>query len=357
MKDLLLRPVVLLAVAATALSCSLDINTQDSSSEPRKKEISFPVYVSRPGKYKAASTKSESVDSDNKIVTMDTSIPFGLVGVDMETGALILDNEKISYSDGLYRGFFEHSLWEIPSIVSFSAYYPHVNSVSYGDEYKTYSIPFSSADTDAGPLISKTVQSAVDKLNMIPLEFQHITNDLGFKICDVTTDPNLKGLIHLKKVTAHNIASAGIFVNDLEFGAGAWQRRGYYRNEVIFEGDAVVGVGMENEMFIGRDALVPHMADSYRFYAIPDDLVMGKQYVEVEFDIDGFYMGNFFYEPLKNQKVKYMLYGVLPDNLMVYGKQYTFHLGLDTGKYYQQISFGASVSDWETKIYENNDDF
>jgi len=43
--------------------------------------------------------------------------------------------------------------------------------------------------------------------------------------------------------------------------------------------------------------------------------------------------------------------------VMVYGKQYTFHLGLDTGKFFHQISFTASVSDWETKIYENNDDF
>jgi hypothetical protein len=114
---------------------------------------------------------------------------------------------------------------------------------------------------------------------------------------------------------------------------------------------------MENEKFIGRDALVPHMVDSHRFYAVPDDLLMGKQYVEVEFDIDGFDIGGFHYEPLKNQKVKYMLYGVLPDNVMVYGKQYTFHLGLDTGKFFHQISFTASVSDWETKIYENNDDF
>lgn len=359
MKDFLIKPVLLIAVAASAISCALDIDSDEPSREARKKEISFPVNVTRDGEAipQEALTKSEAVETGDKIATMDTSIPFGIVGVDFESGALILDNERVSYSDGLYRGFFENGLWEMPSVVSFSAYYPYVNSLDYGDEYKSYSIPFSSADTEAGPLVSKTVQSAVDKLNMIPLEFQHITNDIGFKICDVTTDPNLQGLIHLKKVTAHNIASAGIFVNDLEYGMGAWQRRGYYRNEEVFNGDAVVGVGMENEKFIGRDALVPHMVDSHRFYAVPDDLLMGKQYVEVEFDIDGFDIGGFHYEPLKNQKVKYMLYGVLPDNVMVYGKQYTFHLGLDTGKFFHQISFTASVSDWETKIYENNDDF
>ena len=60
---------------------------------------------------------------------------------------------------------------------------------------------------------------------------------------------------------------------------------------------------------------------------------------------------------MKNLKASYMLYGVLPDNVMVYGKQYTFHLGLDTGKLYNEITFAPSVSDWETKIYEDNDEF
>ena len=30
---------------------------------------------------------------------------------------------------------------------------------------------------------------------------------------------------------------------------------------------------------------------------------------------------------------------------------------LDLSKVYKQISFSATVSDWETAIYENNDDF
>ena len=39
------------------------------------------------------------------------------------------------------------------------------------------------------------------------------------------------------------------------------------------------------------------------------------------------------------------------------GKQYTFHIGLDLSSVYKQITFTPSVSEWETKIYENNDDF
>lgn len=357
--DLLFKPVFLMAAATVVLSCSLDVDTHDVTRDAGEREVGFAVRVTRDGEEipDAAITRGGFVDTGTKLSTMDKSIPFGLVGVDCETGALLLDNEPVSYSKDSYRGFFQRGLWDIPSTISLSAYYPHVNSLSYGDEHKTYSIEFTSADTEAGPLVSKTVQCAVDQLNMVPLEFQHITNDIGFKICDVTSDPNLQGLIRLRKVTAARVASAGVFVNDMEMGSGFWHRRGYYRTELVFEGDARVGVGMENELFIGRDALVPRMADSYRFYAIPDKLEIGKQYVEVVFDIDGFDHAGNHYKGLKEQKVKYMLYGVLPDNVMAYGKQYTFHLGLDAGKFFHSINFTASASDWETKIFEDNDVF
>lgn len=354
----LLGPFCLIAMASV-FSCSPELDTPNLSRDASKKEVSFPVSVTREGETipEAAITRGGGVDSAEKIATMNSSIPAGLVGVDIETGALILDNGQLLYSDGMYHGLLERGLWDVPNIITFSAYYPHVSSLSYGDEYKTYSIPFSSADTEAGPLVSKTIQCAMDRLNMIPLEFQHITNDIGFKICDVTADPKLQGLIHLKKLTAVRVASAGVFVNDIEYGKGFWHRRSYYRDEVVFEGDAVLGVGMENEMFVGRDALVPHMSESFRFYAVPDELEMGKQYVEVCFDVDPFTVEGYTYKALKDQKLKYMLYGVLPDNVMVYGRQYTFHLGIDLGKIYHSINFTASASDWETKIFENNDEF
>ena len=348
-----LRIIALTTVSVAAISCLKD--QLDSPSEVDKKQVTFPVVVTRDGESipDGAITK---VGSD-MIATMDKSRSFGLVGVDFENGILLLDNAEVSYSGGQYRGFFDNSLWNSPNTVCFSAYYPLVGNLDYGEDYQRYSIPFRDADTEAGPLVSKTVQAAVDRLNTMPLEFQHITNDIGFKICDVTTDKNLQGLIHLRKVTAYRVASAGVFENDILSGRGYWHRRGYYRDVVVFEGDALVGVGMENEMFIGNDALVPGKADSHRFYAIPDELEMGKQFVEVVYDVDSFTIGGFTYDALKDQKASFMLYGVLPDNLMVYGKQYTFHLGLDTGKLFNEISFAASVSDWETKIYEDNDEF
>ncbi|MBR0110307.1 MAG: hypothetical protein IJM05_06915 [Bacteroidales bacterium] len=362
MKALSLKPLALIALVALALSsCTLDLDTPDSDNGTGKRKISFPVKVTRDGQAipegAITKTKGDIYESEDRIATMDKSRSFGLVGVDFETGTLILDNEAVGTVSGQYQGFFDKGLWDIPTVVSFSAYYPHVANLIYGDEYATYSIPFSNAETEAGPLVSKTVQSALDQLNMVPLEFQHITNDIGFKICDVTVDPALQGLIHLRKVVATKIASAGIFVNDIQAGDGFWHRRGYYRDELVFEGDAKVGVGMENELFIGRSSLVPRMADSYRFYAIPDEIMMGKQCVEVTYDVEEFTLNGFTYSALTNQKSNYMLYGILPDNVMAYGRQYTFHLGLDTGKLYKEITFDATVSDWETKIYENNDEF
>ena len=362
MKTLSLKPLALFAFAALALSsCTLDLDTPDSDNGTGKRKISFPVKVTRDGQAipegAITKTKGDIYESEDRIATMDKSRSFGLVGVDFETGTLILDNEAVGTVSGQYQGFFDKGLWDIPTVVSFSAYYPHVANLIYGDEYATYSIPFSNADTEAGPLVSKTVQSALDQLNMVPLEFQHITNDIGFKICDVTVDPALQGLIHLRRVVATKIASAGIFVNDIQAGDGFWHRRGYYRDELVFEGDAKVGVGMENELFIGKSTLVPRMADSYRFYAIPDEIMMGKQCVEVTYDVEEFTLNGFTYGALTNQKANYMLYGILPDNVMAYGRQYTFHLGLDTGKLYKEITFDATVSDWETKIYENNDEF
>lgn len=64
---------------------------------------------------------------------------------------------------------------------------------------------------------------------------------------------------------------------------------------------------------VGFDKLVDHIVDSHRYYSIPDEIRMGKQY--------------------------------------------TFHIGIDLSSVYSQITFAPSVSDWENKIYENNDEF
>lgn len=356
--------VLLLAAACTKLD---DVPAPGGTlpGAPSRQKINFDVLVTRDGKVvtKAGSgvmTKGggSGYDEGEQAATLDPAIPFGLIGIDPEHHELVIDNAKV-YQDasGRFSGDFDNYLWSSASKINFSAYYPHVGYVDYGEDLRQYAIPYTVTETGAGPLVSKTVEKAINQLNMVPLVFQHITNDIGFKICDATPKSELQGLIHLRRLTATNVASAGVFLNDMTSDSGTWQRQGYYRREVVFEGDAKVGVGSANEKFVGYDALVDRMMDSHRYYSIPDEIEVGKQCVEVVYDVEGFEYGGVSYSPLEGQVAKYMLYGLLPGNEFAYGKQYTFHIGLDLSSVYREITFAAAVSDWETKIYENNDDF
>lgn len=359
-----IKSIAVYGVTALTLlsSCSkIDDIPSPEAQISNKSKMDFDIMVTREGKVvdKARSgimTKAAFDDAD-KIATMNSGIPFGLIGIDYENGQLVLDNASVS-SDGTgYSAMFDDYLWSSSNKISFSAYYPHVEAVNYGDNLESYSIPYCVSETEAGPLVSKTVEKAINQLNMIPLVFQHITNDIGYKICDITPDVQLQGLIHLRKMTAINVAQAGVYVNDVLNNSGTWHKQAYYRKIVIFEGDAKVGVGSNEEKFVGYNTLEDYMVDSHRYYSIPDDIEIGKQYVEVVFDVEGFTHNGFYYEPIKNQVQKYMLYGLLPDNIFVYGKQYTFHIGIDLSSIYRQITFAPAISDWETSIYENNDDF
>ena len=341
----------------------MKFSTDEPEPEPVKK-IGFDISVTREGKpigaERRGKTKAQSVtESENMLSTMDKDIPFGLVGVDFERHALVVDNARVGSDGNNYGAFLNAISWESINTrnITFSAYYPFVPSVVYGDEYKEYSIPYMVEETSAGPMISKTVEMAVTTLNIVPLEFQHITNDIGYCICDVTPEKDIQGLVRLRKVTAHNVASAGVFLNDMALSRGLWHMQGYYRSVVVFEGDAKVGVGLENEKFIGASSLVDHLSESRRYYAIPDEIEMGKQYVEVEYDVEGFHHHGIYYPPIEGVNVRYPLYGLLPDNVFVYGRQYTFHIGIDLSSVYSKITFAPSVGDWETKIYENNDVF
>ena len=351
----------ILAIVATGCS-SLDNETLELPKSAPQKRVDFDVTVTRdglpiPSERSGVMTRSSSVNASDNYATMDPYRPFGLIGIDLENHKVLLDNQQVFNNGTTYSGWFATDIWGNASRVTLSAYYPYVNNVSYVDSNEGYSIPFAAAETDAGPLVSKTMQKAIDEINKVPLEFQHITNDIGYKVCDATPSPELQGLIHLRKLTAYNVASAGTFVNNLSANRSFWQRVGYYRNVVVFEGDVKVGVGSENEKFVGFDTLEDKLADSHRYYSIPDEIQLGKQFVEVVYDVESFTIGDYTYPPLKEQVAKYSLYGLIPDNIFANGKQYTFHIGLDLSSVYREITFVPSVGDWETKIYENNDDF
>ncbi|MBO4634721.1 MAG: fimbrillin family protein [Bacteroidales bacterium] len=345
----------ILALALPLLFAACSRVEEMGVEEPDSRKVSFDVSVSRGD----GSVKTKgSYDVGDAQLKMDPGIPFGLVGIDTDSHSLLVNNVSVAGSEsGAYSTFLDNGLWDIPTPITFSAYYPYMSNIHYGSGYDTYSLTYTPQEVGAGPLVSKTVQRAVNQLNRIPLQFQHITNDIGYKVCDATEDPNLQGLIHLRKLTATGVAQAGVFENEVALSRGLWNRQGYYTDVVVFEGDARVGVGSEGEQFVGKDSLVLQKSASSRYYAIPDEILMGKQTVEVVYDIDGFNIGEESYPPMKGVTTRFNLYGLLPDNTFVYGKQYTFHLGLDLGTVYHAIAFSASVNDWGTKIYEDNEDF
>lgn len=350
----------LAGVLLLSAACSKMDDAPPSAADSGQKRISFAISVTREGKKVTpewSGLTRAAAEAGESVALMDKDLPFGLIGIDDERDRLLIDNQRVFDTPNGPSGLFDHYLWNDASQITLSAYYPYVGAVEYGESYANYSIPYSVKETEAGPLVSKTVERAMHQLDMVPLEFQHITNDIGYKICDVTPMKELQGLIHLKKLTAYNVACAGVFLNDLENGNGLWHRQAYYRQIVVFEGDAPVGVGSENEQFVSYHTLVDHLKDSHRYYSIPDEIEMGKQFVEVVYDVDGFSHNGIHYPPLTEQVAKYMLYGLLPDNIFVYGKQYTFHIGLDLSSVYHEITFAPAVGDWETKIYENNDTF
>ena len=359
---MLTRTIIFFAASLLALgSCAKVEDLPDTAPKPRQ-QMNFDITVTRDGEVIAAErygnmTKGASAEEFDKYATMNPDKSFGLIGIDAATGALLMDNQEIYNKGGRYVGWADNTNWGDTRRITLSAYYPYKTDISYHSNNEAYNIPFTTEETQEGPLVSKTMQQAVEKLNEIPIEFQHITNDIGFKICDVTPDQQLQGLIHLRKLISYNVASAGVFVNDLKNLDGQWRKVGYYRDVVVFDGDARVGVSCENEQFVGFETLEKRMADSHRYYSIPDEIRLGKQYVEVTFDVDGFTLGDTYYPPLYNQGAKFALYGLLPDNVYVYGKQYTFHIGLDLSSVYHEIAFTASVGDWESRIYENNEDF
>jgi hypothetical protein len=354
-------PIFLLVMLA---ACSQDYDYDEIAQSAKEQEqvTKFDILVTRDGKVVAnngiGSTRGADVSAGSMEANMNPDIPFGIIGVDPESKKVLINNEMVySKGGGNYEISFNNKWWKDAEAIDISAYYPHVGDVIYGHENATYTIPYEASELDAGPLVSNYVKAAVDNMDLIPLVFKHISNDIGFKICDVTPDKQLQGLMHLRKLTACNFASSGFYVDTLGLGRGEWRAQSVYRDVVIFDGDELVGVGSDNEMHVGLNSLSKTFSGAHRFYAVPDVIKLGFQFVEVVYDVDEFHVGNTVYHPLKNQVAKYMIYGLLPGNKCQDGKQYTFHIGLDLTNVYKQITFSADVADWETKIYENNDDF
>ena len=373
MKRTIIKRTVLGAIFALIIvSCTPNDNFDSFDGLDKNKDVSFDITITRDGQVRTRSEGGyDNFATDQDLVAkLDPNKPFGLMGIDARTSAVLINNERVFETAGIRSATFNASNWYSVESILMSAYYPYVNETEFMSGNRTYIIPYSAEDTQAGPLVSQSVERRASYLDVIPLVFRHITNDMGFRVCDITFDPQLQGHIRLKNISAHNFATEGFYIDSIGNNGGRWVQKTVREDIPIFNGDARVGVGTDNELFVGHNHLVSDRSHSSRFYAVPEDIKMGKQYIEVVFDVDAFDYNGTHYKELKNQVQKFPLYGVLPGNSCICGKQYTFHMGLDLGLIYQPIEFSATVGEWENsynvdinsvwgeyKIYEDNEFF
>ena len=372
MKGTIRKGTVISIVVLAIISCTVneDMDTFDGFED--NKDVNFDVVISKDGRIgtRADAGYDSYVTDDDQEARLDPSKPFGLMAIDPRSNAILINNERVFEHSGVRSATFNSRNWYSTESILLSAYYPYVDETEFLAGNRTYIIPYNQKDTQAGPLVSMPVERKTSYLDVIPLVFRHITNDIGFRICDITYDPNLQGHIRIRKLSAHNVATEGYYIDSLGREGGRWVQKVICDEVEVFKGNARVGVGTENEMFVGYDNLVPDRKHSSRFYSVPDEIKMGKQYIEVVFDVDDFDYNGQHMKELKNQVQKFPIYGVLPGNSYICGKQYTFHLGLDLGTLYQPIEFTASVGEWENsysvdlnsvwgenKIYEDNNYF
>lgn len=354
MKKFLIFAIIIL------FSCCAEVESPFDNFEPNKK-TNFDIVVTREGK---VITRSELYSySDNRETELNEKSSFGIIAIDKETNNLVINNQEVFKNGEGWNTTFGFSNYYDNKGLYFSGYYPYSTNIDYLNNNESYIIPFSLENSEDVPLVTRVVERKMGYLDYIPLEFRHVTNTIGFKISDVTADPDLRNLITVKKIVMHNIAMEGYYVNNITQDRGLWKQQSYYCDVVYFEGSDKIE--FEHDKYVGKTKLVDKKSESCIIYTIPDDIELKKQYVEVFFDVDEFELSGTKYKKLENQKQVYQFYGVLPNNKMDYGKQYTFHLGIDLGFIYQEIQFTASVADWtntsvsnwENKIYEDNNDF
>jgi hypothetical protein len=154
--------------------------------------------------------------------------------------------------------------------------------------------------------------------------------------------------MHVRKVVLHGMPAEGLFVVD--GNNSRWVPNAKRQNILFYEGNDPVKCGVENADFMGKGRLSVNREDCNHIYVVPEELKGGKHYVEVIFDVDPFEYEGTMYRGAKGQSQTIPLSGVLEDDKMELGLQYTFVLGLNIYTVYRPIEFTASVDDWEIKF-------
>lgn len=341
-----------IAIATIALlisSCSADENFEVIKKGTETYTV-FNIVISKNTKTKSQ-TKGKSsktiADTEKSQASLDANIAFGFIGRDNVADKVEVENLPVYDNNGV-RAADVITSFDSEDMIQVSAYYPYVKEVSHQID-GTHVITFGKEHIQQGPLVTNTVNmNCGQDFETVNLEFHHIANQIGFKVCDITQDEQLRGYMHVRKVIVHGMASEGVYVVDGD--DSHWVPQAKRDSVVLYEGNDEVGYGMENACFIAKDRLSSEATDANRFYVVPELLKSDKHYVEVIFDVDGFEYDGTYYRGVSGKSQIIPLSGVVPDDFFELGLQYTFVLGMNLGTVYRTIEFSASVDDWVNKF-------
>lgn len=336
--------IIVSAIMMISSSCTRE-DLVDSSFQGTETHTIFNITISGNTKTKSNNTDDMQIsyESEKNRVHMNSKVAFGLVGIDNETADVLVDNQPVYEKNGVRTADLITSSLSSGSM-KVSAFYPYTNSVSYHKD-GSYAVSFAPNDIEKGPLASNAVDMRCDRdAETVNLNFHHISNSIGFKVCDITTDEQLRGLMYVRKIVVHGMPAEGLFVVDGE--ESYWVPNAKRPQKVIYEGKDYVEYGEENAIFVANDRLSDDKEDCKRFYVVPEELTNGKHFVEVFFDVAPFDYDGTHYRGVTGMSQIITLSDVIPDNTFELGLQYTFVLGMNLGTVYRPIEFTASVEDW-----------
>lgn len=329
-------------VAAIAMICSSCSRDDRFLPVYRGQETHAVFYISVAKNTKSGAETQTTYYTENEYGSIDSDQPIGILGLSNTCG-VVIDDMPVYEKDGVRTASLllpNHT----EQSIGLTAFYPYVRDVSY---YKdgSYVISFTPDDIAKGPLATDAVTVMCDdESEAVNLEFHHIANSIGFRVCDITREEGLKGHIHIRKVVLHGMSVEGLFVTDGE--NSKWMTQGKRSALVFFDGNSRVECGKGNAMYIAGSTLSESKEECKRFYVVPEELEEGKHFVEVVIDVDGFDYGGVHYPAMAGKSLNIPLWNVIPENTFEIGLQYTFTFGINLAQVFDKIEFSASVDDW-----------
>lgn len=194
------------------------------------------------------------------------------------------------------------------------------------------------------PADSRSKKKTVNLLGQEPDETDEgIIAKVRFTVSDTTTDPQLRGLLRLRNLTAKNIASKG----DYDTETKTWKNQRQYGWFHLFDGNQKVPEDSSLHLFAAGDSLATRENQAAVLPCIPDTLERNKQFVEVVFEVEGFTLNGFHYEAQKDVKKSISLTDLTDEPQLKTGESYVFDIGINLNELYKEITFSPSTEDWD----------